>query len=292
MWFLFGKKKREEELKKAEEQRKQQEAQKEAELKRKIAEVLAKKEYTLWDKIDKPLNWFFGDSAKAVYEECLANAKDMWVSMLEAGRVTLNSPKATEIDGISSVFYDACDELWHKRSWLIVFYNEFMKAKYPHLSYNIKLRGFLNPLLWLMKVADLRRDDDKTKVVLPYPDCLQEDKNPMLYYFTRSLKEVFNYGATGMYSYLGPDVAMKYIYNAFKAQIDVSKEEWMYDELFFFTPMGQLKSDVTIAEQIQEAAKHPEFLPKMNIVKKKSAGDLDDGNGKIGGGNIPPDGMF
>lgn len=280
VFFLYKKQKDKEYKKKKEEEKKEAEqklieqqakAQAEAEQKkkaeeeqqRKIEEELAKKEWTLWDETEKPLDWFFGDSARAVYSECIANAKDMWVSMLEEARDSLNSPKATEIDGISSVFYYACNELWHKRSWLIVFYTEFMKAKYPNLSLSIKNRGYMNPLFWLMKAADLRRSDDKSQLLIAYPDCLQEDKNPMLYYLSRSLKEVFGYASSGMYSYLGPDVIMKYIYNALKAGVDVSKEEWMYDESFFFTPMKQLKSDFTIAEQIKAAVKHPEYLSSL-----------------------------
>ena len=290
MGFLFGKKNKEE-PKKQEQIRKEQQAQKEAELKQKIADVLAKKEYTLWDNIKKPLNWFYGETAKAVYEDCIANADEMWFTMREEGKRMLKNPNATEIDGLPWVFLEVCFELWRKKSWLIVFYNEFMKSRYEYLSFEIKNKGFLNPLFWLMQVADIRQNDDSSKVVIPFPDCLQEDKNPMLYYLSRSLKEVFTHDASGVYSTLGPDVAMKYIYNALsKGGIDVSKEEWLYDKSFFFTALSSLKSDATIAEQIQKVAKYPEYLPKINLSGRPSAGDFGGNGGMVG--NTPPDDIF
>lgn len=289
--FLFGKKKREEEKQKEEQLRKQQQAQKEAETKQKIADVLAKKQYTLWDKIAKPLNWFYGDTAKAVYEECIANSHEMWFTMLEEGKQKLNKPDATEIDGLPWVFVSVCLELWRKKSWLIVFYHEFMRSKYEYLSMQIMNMGYLNPLYWLMKVADLRKGDENSEVIIPFPDCLQEDKNPILYYFSRSLKDVFRNGSTKRYSTLGPDVALKYIYNALAdGGIDVSKEEWLYDKSFFFTALESLKSDSTIAEQIQAVAKHPEYLPKINLSEKPSAGNFGGNDGMIG--NTPPDDIF
>lgn len=245
--------------KKQEEQRKARAA--EEQKKKEIEEAEAKKPFTLWDGREKPVEWFFGDDAKAVYDDCIANSRAMWDTLIETGKICLNSDTATELDGMSWVFGDVCENLFPEKSWLIVFYNEFMKSKYKNFGLEIKLRHFIVPLYWLMAVATIR-DVDNERLIYPHPDCLMEDKNPMLYYFNRFSKNVFKYNIVeGIFTTFGAQVAMNYIFNGLLDGIDLSIEEWLYDESVFFTELKQLKSDSSVAAKIKELTKHPEYLP-------------------------------
>ncbi len=226
-------------------------------------EAEAKKPFTLWDGREKPVEWFFSDDAKAVYAECMSNSSAMWDTLVESGKVLLNSDTATELDGMLSVYDETCEKLWTQKRWLIVFYNEFIKSKYKDFNLEISLRYFIVPLYWLMAVATIRNVENG-ELIYPHPNCLLEDKNPMLYYINRFSKNIFKYNIVGgIYSTFGAQVAMNYIFNGLLDDIDLSKEEWLYDESVFFTELKQLKSDSSVATRISELARYPEYLPNV-----------------------------
>ena len=108
---------------------------------------------------------------------------------------------------------------------------------------------------------------------LYHPDCLMEEKNPIVYYIKHANEKIIKDPIANI-------IALEYIANAFCDDKDVSKEAWLLDGIDGIED----KEYVELGEIIKETVEFPEYLPEEEYFENLHYGcseksddeDLDD----------------
>ena len=197
-------------------------------------------EYTLWDGLIKPVSWYFGDEGRAAYSSAFENCEEMNAAIAESNWISI----------IFNVCYQSSKKpIAQKKNWLLKYFYEYMLSRY-----SIKMASNEHTLILISSVAGNCPD------LCPYPDCLDGEKNPLLYFFCNVLNLLPNGYSEQAYPIL-KDIA-HYIYNACISSKDVSRESWMYDKSFYLDDRDRPQKYNLLLEKLTKLAKFPEYLYK------------------------------
>lgn len=194
-------------------------------------------EYTLWDGLVKPVEWYFGDAGRAAFESAFKNAEEM--------------KEAIEKNNWISIIFNVCYQstkkpLAEKKNWLIKYFYEYMLSRY-----STKMATNEHTLILLTLTACDRP-------ALSYPDCLDEDRHPLLHFFSR-IKELLPEGYSEQTYPVLKDIA-HYIYNAYIDDKDASEESWLYDKDFYLDYRDKPQKYGLTLEKLQALAQFSEYL--------------------------------
>lgn len=202
-------------------------------------------EFNLWDGQVKPVEWYFSNSGKEAFLSTLENADEMNKAIDENNWISL----------IFNVCYQSSKKpLGTKLNWPIKFFYEYIISRYA-----TRMATNENTLILLTKLAILK-GDGCSQAFFPYPYCLEEEKNPILYYFSH-VKGLFGSGYSEVSYPILKDI-VHYIYNVFlKYFKDVSGESWMYDKLLYDDYRGKPNKYREAKAKLHELAEFSECLP-------------------------------
>ena len=116
------------------------------------------------------------------------------------------------------------------------------------------------------------QDESRLKKI-SYPECLMEEKNPIVYYIKHANEKIIQDPIANI-------IALEYIGNALLDDKDVSKEAWILDGIDGIED----KEYVELGEIIKETVEFPEYLPEEEYFEnlhygcseKSDDADLDD----------------
>lgn len=195
-------------------------------------------EYNLWDGLIKPVSWYFSDAGKSAFMSALENAEEM--------------KEAIENSNWISIIFNVCyrsskKPLAEKKNWLIKYFYEYVLSQY-----SVKMASNEHALILLTLMAC------DSKAVCRYPDCLDGEKHPLLYFFGQ-VNQLLPGGYSEQTYPVLKDI-VHYIYNAYIADKDVSKESWMYDKTFYVDYSDKPQKYSLQFEKLKESAGFPEYL--------------------------------
>ena len=195
-------------------------------------------EYNLWDGFIKPAAWYFGDEGKAAYFSAFENGGEMNEAIAASNWISI----------IFNVCYQSSKKpLTQKKNWLIKYYYEYMLSQY-----SIKMASNEHTLVLIAATAV------NFPGPCPYPDCLDDEKHPILYFFN-NVRQILPEGYSEQIYPILKDI-VHYIYNAYTSSKDVSHESWMYDKSFYVDDRERPRKYSTLSENLKNLAGFPEFL--------------------------------
>ena len=194
--------------------------------------------FNLWDGLIKPVEWYLSDEGKNAFFEAFENADEMNEAIMEDNWISI----------IFKVCYQSSKKpLAEKKNWLIKYFYEFVLSQY-----SMKMASNEHTLVLMTAVASL-------PPICPYPDCLGEEKNPVLYYFSH-VKNLLPDGYSEVTYPVLKDI-VHYVYNAYSAiQKDVSRELLLYDRSLYVDERGKPQKYNLISEKLPDVVQFPEFL--------------------------------
>ena len=197
-------------------------------------------EYNLWDGLIKPVEWYFGDSGKFAFLSAFENRVEMEEAIKESNWISI----------IFNVCYQSSKKpIAEKKNWLLKYFYEYMLSRY-----SVKMTANEHTLILISLMACNER-------FYPYPDCLDEEKHPLLHFFSK-VKAILPEGYNEQIYPVLKDIAY-YIYNSFSfLNRDVSQEWWMYDKSFYVDYRDKPQKYDTFTEKLRELAEFPEHLRK------------------------------
>ena len=196
-------------------------------------------EYNLWDGLIKPVEWYLSDDGKRAYTSALENTDEMNEAIEENNWISI----------IFNVCYQSSKKpIAEKKNWLIKYYYEYMLSRY-----SVKMASNEHTLVLITAMAT------NCPAQCPYPDCLDEESHPILYFFSR-VKQLLPQGYSEQTYPVLKDI-VHYIYNVFLSLGKVaSHESWMYDKEFYVDYRDRPQKYSAIKEKLQELARFPEYL--------------------------------
>ena len=198
-------------------------------------------EFNLWDGQIKPLDWYFGEAGKAAFLSAFENIGEMNEAIRDSNWISM----------IFNVCYHSRKKpIAEKKNWLIKFFYEYMISRY-----SIKMATNEHTLILLSLMAGNYPE------LLPYPDCLDDKKHPLLYFFGQ-VKDLLPGGYSEQTYPVLKDIA-HYIYNVFSSlNKDVSREDWIYDKFFYVDYSEKPKKYSVVLENLVDTVQFPECLYK------------------------------
>ena len=194
--------------------------------------------FNLWDGLIKPVEWYLSDEGKNAFFEAFANADEMNEAIRENNWISI----------IFKVCYQSSKKpLAEKKNWLIKYFYELVLSQY-----SMKMASNEHTLVLMTAVASL-------SPICPYPDCLGEEKNPVLYFFSH-VKNLLPDGYSEVTYPILKDI-VHYVYNAYSSiQKDVSQELRLYDKSLYVDERGKPQKYGIISEKLSDVVQFPEFL--------------------------------
>lgn len=200
-------------------------------------------EYNLWDGLIKPAGWYFEDAGKAAFTSAFYNVDEMNGAICEGNWISIT---------FNVCYQSRKKPLGAKKNWLLKYFYEYIISKF-----STRMATNEHTLVLITAAATLKLSNGT--LLLPYPDCLDEEKNPVLRYFSR-VKDLLPGGYSEVTYPVLKDI-VHYIYNAFSTQgKDVSEESWMYDKSFYVDYRGKPNEYVRLSEKLPELAGLPGCL--------------------------------
>ena len=196
-------------------------------------------EFNLWDGLIKPVEWYFSEAGKAAFESAFENAEEMNAAVRDSNWISLT---------FKVCYRSSKKPLAEKKNWLIKYFYEYIISRY-----SVKMASNEQTLVLISLMAA------NYPSFFPYPDCLCEEKHPLVYFFSQ-VKDILPDGYSEQTYPVLKDIA-HYIYNAFVSfNRDVSRESWMYDRSLYLDYRDKPQKYPAVAEKLISLAEYPECL--------------------------------
>lgn len=201
-------------------------------------------EFNLWDGQIKPVEWYFGEEGKAAFESTFENVEEMSRAIEQSNWIFIT---------FNVCYQSSKKPLGARKNWLIKYFYEYVISRY-----STRMATNEHTLVLITKTAYVRLNNGNTPAY-PYPDCLDDEINPVLYYFSR-VRQLLPSGYDESTYPILKDIA-HYVYNALAAYgKDVSRESWIYDKSLYVDDRGLPEKYGAVVERLQKAAEFPECL--------------------------------
>lgn len=178
-------------------------------------------EFNLWDGIVKPVDTYFCEAGKKAYFSAFENNDEMKRAFEENNWISLT---------FTTCYQSSKKPLGTKKNWLLKFFYEYIISRY-----SIRMATNEHTLVLLTKLSSATHDGVP---ILPYPDCLNDDKHPILHFLSR-IKDILPAGYSEVSYPILKDI-VHYIYNVYFTHCkDVSRESWLYDKSLYVDTGGK-----------------------------------------------------
>lgn len=190
------------------------------------------------DSDGKPREWFFSEDGK----ESFLRAKKNYSVMKEV----------IEERGYHDAVGDACGGTTQPRkekalNWPCRYFWNYLKASGARFQ-NCAVDSIQTLELYFL--SDITCDEAGGDII-PYPDFLYKEKNPLLNFILNCDQKYITYVNKDMVSY---------VYKAFCKDLNTSEEAWLYDRSIFFNEQNKQRPDEKIKQLMLKNAKYPELL--------------------------------
>ena len=196
--------------------------------------------FNLWDGHIKPVEWFFGDDGESAFVSAFENIEEM--------------NEAIKKDNWISIIFNVCYQsskkpLTEKKNWLLKYFYEYILSRY-----SVRMTANEHTLILISTMAC-------NEHFYPYPDCLDEEKHPLLHFFNR-VKAILPEGYSEQTYPILKDIVY-YIYNSFLSlDRDVSHERWMYDKSFYVDYKDKPQKYDMLIIRLKTLVEFPQYLRK------------------------------
>lgn len=199
-------------------------------------------EFNLWDGLVKPVGWYFGDAGKEAYFSAFENTDEMNRAFDESNWILLT---------FNVCYQSSKKPIAVKKNWLIKFFYEYIISRY-----SIRMATNEHTLVLLTAMSAIKRGDSP---IFPYPDCLDDEKQPVLYFFSR-VKDLLPSGYSETVYPILKDI-VNYIYNVFSVHgNDASRESFLYDKSLYVDYRGKPNEYVKLKEKLNACVEFPDCL--------------------------------
>lgn len=202
-------------------------------------------EFNLWDGLVKPTEWYFGDAGKTAFEDAYANNGEMLGAIAGGNLIAIT---------FNVCYQSSKKPVTEKKNWLIKYFYEYFLSRY-----SVKMACNEQTLVLAAVSATVTSCDGAP--LLPYPDCLDGQRNPLLHYLSR-VKDILPEGYSEIVYPVLKDVA-HYVFNVLTLRNkDASREEFMYDRDFYLDSRGKPNRYGVLAERLYHLVEFPDCLNK------------------------------